>query len=295
MGLRVRTNTSSINAQRELGKSTDSMRNTMEKLASGSRINKSADDAAGLAISSSLTAKTRSMEQALRNASDGISLIQVAEGGMNEMTNILQRLRELATQAASDTIGNRERSYTNKEYVALVDEIERIANTTQFNGRNLLKGPEGNEGGEGLFTIHVGAGDGIVPNTDTIRLAVEEMKLIPAEDLELGREAEIGPLNPEEAFDRALAAEKLTKIDRALDRINTTRANLGAQQNRLGSAINNLGIQIENSKAANSRIRDVDFAAATAEYTQSRILQQAGVSVLSQANAQPEIVMNLLR
>jgi len=296
MGRRIKTNISSLNAQRQMGKSNEAMKSDMEKLASGYRINKSADDAAGMSISSNLTAKTRSMEQALRNANDGVSLIQVAEGGMNEITNILQRLRELATQAASDTIGDQERMFTNREYVGLVDEIERIANTTEFNGRKLLMGSEGNQGaGEGLFTIHVGAGDGLIPNTDTIRLNIDDMALIPAEHLNLGKEAEIGPVNVDDGFTRETAAEKLTTIDKALDRINNTRSTLGAQQSRLNSSINNLGIFIENNKAANSRIRDVDFAAITAQYTQNKILAQAGVSVLAQANNEPEMVMNLLR
>lgn len=294
MGLRIKTNIASINAQRTLMKSTDATKQSMEQLASGYRINKAADDAAGLSISSSLTAKTRSMEQAMRNANDGISLIQVAEGGMNEMTNILQRLRELATQSASDTIGNRERSFTNREYVSLVDEIDRIANNTEFNGLKLLKGSEGN-GGKDLFQIHVGAGDGLIPNTDTIKLDINDMRLNPSEDFGLGKESEIGPVDPNGDFDRVMAQEKLTKIDVALNRINSTRSTLGAQQSRINSTISNLGIQIENNKSANSRIRDVDFAAATAQHTQNKILQQAGVSVLAQANNEPEMVMTLLR
>ncbi len=294
MGLRIRTNIASVNAQRTLLKSTDATKQSMEQLASGYRINKAADDAAGLSISSNLTAKTRSMEQAMRNANDGVSLIQVAEGGMNEMTNILQRLRELATQSASDTIGNRERTFANREYVAMVDEIDRIANNTEFNGMKLLKGSAGN-GDRELFQIHVGAGDGLIPNTDTIKLDINDMKLIPSQDLNLGTGAEIGPLEMDGEFDRTQAQEKLTKIDTALDRINSTRATLGSQQSRITSTISNLGIQIENNKSANSRIRDVDFAAATAQFTQNKILQQAGISVLTQANNEPEMVMNLLR
>src|SRR5690606_25540175 len=148
----------------------------MEKLSSGQRINKSADDAAGLAISETMTGKIRSMSQAQRNANDGISLSQVAEGSMHETSNILIRMRELATQSASDTIGNLERSYTNKEYTQLVDEIDRIANTTEFNGLNLLGGSDRNDG-IGNLTIHVGAGDGLVENTDTIDIDIDSVKL----------------------------------------------------------------------------------------------------------------------
>jgi len=283
----------SVNAQRSLQGTTNSLRENMAQLSSGYRINKAADDAAGMAISNNMTGKIRSLEQATRNANDGISLVQVAEGSMNEVSNILIRLRELATQSASDTIGNAERSFTNREYTALVDEIERITNTTEFNGVKLLQGSENNTGSD-LLTIHVGAGDGVLENTDTIRLNIDEMKLDPA-DLGLGKEDEIGPLEISGDFDRTQAAEKLTVLDTALQTVATTRANLGAQQSRLQSSIANLGIQVENLKSANSRIRDVDFAGATAQFTQNRILSQAGISVLSQANAEPEAALALLR
>jgi len=295
MGLRIRTNISSITAQRSLLNATNAMRETSAQLASGFRINKAADDAAGLAISTALTARTRSLEQANRNANDGVSLIQVAEGGMNEITNILVRLRELATQAASDTIGNKERSFTNREYVALVDEIERIANTTEFNGMKLFKGAEGNADVKDLFTIHVGAGDGSVPNKDQIKIDVEQMKFNPVSDLGLGKGSEIGPLVEGGEFVRETAAAKLTVLDTALSKMASNRSYLGAQQSRMGSAINNLGIEVENLKSANSRIRDVDFASATAQFTQNRILQSAGISVLSQANSEPNAALELLR
>ena len=295
MGLRIRTNISSLTAQRSLQNSTNAMRETSAQLASGYRINKAADDAAGLAISSSMTARTKSLEQATRNANDGISLIQVAEGGMNEITNILVRLRELATQAASDTIGNKERSYTNREYVGLVDEIERIANTTEFNGLKLFKGAEGAGGAEGLFSIHVGACDASKENTDVIKIDVNNMKFDPLTDLGLGKASEIGPLVEGGEFSRATAAAKLSVLDSALSKISSNRSYLGAQQSRMGSAINNLGIEVENLKSANSRIRDVDFASASAQFTQNRILQSAGISVLSQANSEPNAALELLR
>lgn len=294
MGLRIKTNVSSINAQRNLLTTGSAMKENMAQLSSGYRINKAADDAAGLAISTNLTSKTRSLEQATRNANDGVSMVSVAEGGMNEITNILTRLRELATQAASDTVSNVERSYTNREYTLLVDEIDRIANSTEWNGMKILQGSANNVG-EDLITIHVGAGDGTAHNRDTIKLDIDAMSLIPDQDLGLGRGSEIGPVGADEEFSRATAAEKLGVIDRAMLKVSSTRATLGAQQSRLSSAVNNLGIQIENFKGANSRIRDVDFASATASFTQNKILSQAGASVLAQANQEPELVMQLLR
>ena len=293
MGLRIKTNIASLNAQRNLGLSNAASQENIAKLSSGYRINKAADDAAGLAISESLKSNIRSLDQAKRNANDGVSLVQVAEGSFNEVSNILVRLRELATQSASDTIGNKERAYTNREYVQLVDEIQRISNTANFNGIPLLGGAEGLPD-ETMFTIHVGAGDGFKPNTDTIRIGVESLK-VNVESLGLGNEAEIGPLNPEDPFSRDTAAAKLGTIDKALDTIASNRSYLGAQQSRLSSTINNLGVQIENLKSANSRIRDVDFAEETATFTQNKILQQAGMSVLAQANSAPEQALALLR
>lgn len=293
MGLRIRTNMASVNAQRNLERSTGSLQQDMEKLASGYRINKAADDAAGLAISEKMKGRIRSLGQAQRNANDGISLVQVAEGSMNEMSNILTRMRELATQSASDTVGNLERTFTNREYTQLTDEIDRIAKTTEFNGRPLLQGADAI--GASDFTLHVGAGDGTIENTDTIKLPIEVMKIDAAETLGLGRTSEIGPEEIGGDFSRETAAEKLTVIDRALESLANNRAYLGSSQNRLTSTVNNLGIQIENMKGAHSRVKDVDFAEASANFTQDRIIQQGGVSVLAQANNAPELALQLLR
>lgn len=294
MGLRIRTNDSSLRAQRHLSATSERTVNDMEQLSSGYRINKSADDAAGLAISEGLRAKIRSLRQARRNGQDGVSLVQVAEGSMNEITNILVRLRELAIQASSDTIGNTERSYVNREYTQLVDEIDRISKSTVFNGIKMLGGTEANNGLEEL-SIHIGAGDASVPNTDAIEINLEQIKINAEEVLQLGREAELGPLQPDEPFTRDVAAAKLTVLDTALGTVSSSRAFLGAKQSRLQSAVSNLDIQIENLETARSRVRDVDFAEATAAFTQDRILGQAGASVLSQANAAPELALNLLR
>jgi len=293
MGLRIRTNVASLTAQRRMGETTNNMAANMEKLSSGMRINKSADDAAGLAISETLTGKIRSLDQAKRNANDGISLIQVAEGGMNEISNILMRMRELATQASSDTIGNLERSYSNKEYTEMVKEIDRISNTAEFNGMNLLGGADANKG-VGSLTIHVGAGDGTIENTDTIDIDIDSIKLNAGEVLGLSSGAEIGPEEADGEFDRQEAANKLGVIDTAIKKIAGNRAMLGAKQSRLSSTINNLGVQVENMSTSRSRIRDVDFASATAEFTQNRILAQAGTSVLSQASAVPELALKLI-
>jgi len=293
MGLRIRTNVASLNAQRTLSQSTSALEDNITKLSSGYRINKAADDAAGLAISEGMKASIRSLDQAKRNANDGVSLVQVAEGSFNEVSNILVRLRELATQAASDTIGNKERSFANREYVQLVNEIQRISNTSQFNGWPLLGGQEALPDSS-MFTIHVGMGTGTKENTDTLRIGVENLK-VDVNVLGLGTDAEVGPVAPDDPFDRDTAARKLETIDNALQIVASNRSYLGAQQSRLNSTINNLGVQIENLKSANSRIRDVDFAAETASLTQNRILQQAGMSVLAQANSGPEIALALLR
>jgi flagellin len=294
MGLRIKTNVPSLNAQRRLGNTTKDMQENMEKLSSGFRINKAADDAAGLAISETLTANIRSLGQAKRNANDGISMIQVAEGSMNEIGNVLIRMRELATQAASDTIGDLERSYTNREYTQLVDEIDRIANSTEFNGVKLLGGEDANDGLSNV-TIHVGAGDGTTENTDTIEMNIEDIKLNATDVLGLGKGAEIGPEEADGSFDRETAAEKLTVIDDAIKKVAGNRATLGAKQSRLNSTINNLSIQVENMSTSRSRIRDVDFASETAKFSQNRILSQAGSSVLAQAGSIPELALGLLR
>jgi flagellin len=276
------------------------MHENMEKLSSGYRINKSADDAAGLAISDTLNGKVRSLDQAKRNANDGVSVIQVAEGSMNEITNILVRMRELATQSASDTISNLERSYANKEYTQLVDEIDRITNSTEFNGLQLLKGKDANPSIEDQFTIHIGAGNGVTNNTDTISIDLDGIKIDARETLGLNGESEIGPSEVPEngqsgGFSRTTAAEKLNTIDNAIKKVAANRAELGAKQSRLGSTINNLGIQIENFSTSKSRIKDVDFADETAKFTQNNILSQAGASILTQANSQPNMALGLLQ
>ena len=296
MGLRIRTNMASLRATRHMAETTSELETSMENLSSGFRINKAADDAAGLAISEKLEAKIRSAGQAKRNANDGVSMIQVAEGSFSEITNILVRLRELAIQASSDTISNQERSFSNKEYTQLVHEIDRIANSTEFNGRHLLKGPEENDDFDDL-AIHVGVGDASLPNVDDIKLNIKEIKVDLEEEPSLGTESEVGPKDAEDLadFSRAQAAEKIDKIDTHLRLVATKRAYLGSKQNRLQSTIRNIGVHMENMTSSQSQIRNTDFAYETANLTQLQILQNAGVSTQSQANKWPELVMTLLR
>ncbi len=292
MGLRINTNVSSLISQRHLERNHNSLAQNFERMSSGLRINKSSDDAAGLAVSESIRAKVRGFNQARRNANDAISMVQIAEGGMNELGNMLIRLRELTVQSASDTLGETERGFLNREYVQLVDEVDRIVGTTEFNGLKLFKSEDVND-----FVIQVGV-NGTEPeeNLDTISINLDGLKFS-SEDLELGKGAEIGPENddPTGGPDRETIASRLVNIDNALTRMASERATLGSVQSRLQSAINNLSISTENQETARSRIIDTDFAAETATMTQNRILTQAGLSVLSQANLAPEMALTLLR
>jgi flagellin len=276
MGLRINTNIQSLIAQRNLGISNMKQQSSLEKISSGTRIAKAADDAAGLAISSKMTADIRSLRQDNRNANDGISLVQVAEGGMNEVGNILTRFRELSIQAASDTIGDKERGFINKEVLQLRSEIDRISQTTEFNGRNLLNG-QGDK-----LEIQVGLNNS--PEHD--RFVFDTQKLNTSASA-LG----VADVNTET---KTAAQENLTKIDKAIEMLSGNRAEVGALQNRLGSSISNLSIYEENLSAANSRIKDVDVAAETSELTKANILSQAGVSVLSQANNNSQSALKLL-
>lgn len=266
MGLRINTNVASVNAQRSLRQTRLSLDKSLERLSSGSRINRAGDDAAGLAISESLKAQVRGMKQAERNAQDGISMVQVAEGGLTEISNIMIRLRELSVQAASDTIGASERRFLNVEYEALLSEIDRISNSTEFNRVPLLNG------GGGVIDIQVGVG-----NNPTIDRITFDPSATNVSATALG-------LNLTSVLDKNSAQASLSFIDKAIQGVSSIRADFGAMQNRLQSTINNAGIAIENLSAANSRIRDTDMAEETAELTKQNILAQAGTSVLAQAN-----------
>lgn len=306
MGLRIQTNIQSINAQRQLGLSTQRLNSHMEKLSSGYRINKAADDAAGLAISESLRSEVRGLQQARRNAQDGISLVQTAEGSLNEITNIISRLRELSVQSASDTIGPVERGFLQKEFSALKNEIDRIANSSDFNGTKLLVGenqlPEEMQrnGNTPPLEIQVGSdwnpltdGREVQNPTNIIRIELQDLNALTDGPSSLN----IGSADSPEGTridTKEMAQMSMERLDDALEKVNSYRATLGAVQNRLQSSVNNLGIRIENLDAAKSRIKDADFAEETAGMTQQQILQQAGVAVLSQSNQLPQLALKLL-
>lgn len=309
MGLRIRTNIASLNAQRRVGMSTDALGSSANKLASGERINKAADDAAGLAISENLRADVRSLNQARRNANDGVSLVQTAEGGLMETTNMLTRLRELAVQSASDTVGNTERGFLNQEYQALTNEIDRIANSTEFNGTRLLVGAtemadDLKESGGNPFPLEIQVSKDYYKNEDALDKAnpVNIIK-IDLDHLNSYSKGE-NSLQLNEAIDgseltgvdtKQSSQMSISRLDTAITKVNEYRAYLGSIQNRLGSTIANLGVQTENLDTARSRIRDTDFAAETAEYTKTKILQQSGIATLSQANQQPQVALQLLQ
>ena len=276
MGLRINTNIASISAQRALGITKQNLDSNLRKMASGERITRASDDAAGLAISEKLKAHIRGIRQAKRNADDGISLIQTAEGALNEVSSIVIRLRELSIQAASDTVGDTERGFTNIEFQNLLEEIQRISKGTEFNGRKLL------DGTGGLVEVQVGIHND--PTQDRIKFDSSETDAT-LEAIGLLGEA----CNTKEG-----AQLSLSKLDEALVKINGNRANLGALQNRLVSAGNTIAITEENFSAANSRIRDVDVASETADMAKNNILAQAGVSVLAQANQTPNFALKLL-
>ncbi len=276
MGLRISTNTQSLRAQNAMSKVETQKSDSLAKLSSGTRINKAGDDAAGLAISEKLKANIRGTQQATRNAGDGISMIQTAEGGLNEVSNVLIRLRELSVQAASDTIGDQERKFADLEFQHLSQEVERIATSTQFNGKDLLSG----QGDAMDFQI------GIMNDPKNDRLSYKPQDSS-ARVADLGIEG-LGVQTKENA------QENLEKIDMAINGVNGNRASLGALQNRLQSTISNLEVRTENLAAANSRIRDTDVAAESAELAKANILSAASTSVLAQANNSGSAALKLI-
>lgn len=277
MGLRIGTNVTALNAQKALWGTKNSMDRAMARLSSGSRINKASDDAAGLAISENLKAQIRGNKQANRNAQDGISMIQTAEGSLGEVGNMLIRLRELGVQAASDTIGDKERSLANVEYAQLLEEIDRITGSTEFNGTPLLSGT----GGTLDFQI------GVKNSPDFDRISFDAAAA-DAGTMALG-------LNLSNVLDKTSAQESLSQVDFAISYVNQLRAGFGAIQNRLNSTVENLQTSVENLSAANSRIRDADIADESTELSKQNILLQAGTAVLAQANQQPTLALQLLK
>lgn len=276
MGFRINTNVPSISAQRSLKKSNSELGEVFSKLGSGQRINKASDDAAGLAISEKLKANIRSAKQADRNANDGISMVQVAEGGLNETQNILTRLRELAIQSASDTVGEAERGFTDLEYQNLIQELERISQTTEFNGIKLLNGE-----GERL-EFQIGTGEDAFQNRIVYDVGQINSRASSLEIDGLSVKSKEG------------AQGSLNVLDKAIETVSGQRAVLGALQNRMQSTSRNLQNTVENLSAANSRIRDVDYAEATAVQAKNQILNSAGTSVLAQANMNGQNALKLI-
>lgn len=276
MGMRVTTNLAAINAQRNLIGSQRVMNKSMGQLASGSRINIAADDAAGLAISERLKAQLRSGAQAQRNANDGISMVQTAEGGLNEIGNIVTRLRELSIQASSDTVGDVERGFLDKEVQQLKSEVQRIANVTTWGKTKLL------DGSSPVFDFQVG----VFANPEEDRISFDAASNV----------ATLDALNLADLdyHGKEGAQAALVQLDDAQTMVNGMRANLGALQNRLTSTVDNLGVLQENMAAANSRIRDTDVAAASSEMTRNNILLQAGTATLAQANQVNQLALKLL-
>lgn len=276
MALRITTNMASINAQRALTKSQTNINTSFAQLSSGERITKAADDAAGLSISDTLRSHIKGFQQAQRNTQDAMSMAQTAEGGLNEISNILIRMRELGVQAASDTVGEAERSFINLEVSQLKDEAQRIAKATRFGNIHLL------DGSADTFDFQVDIG-----NDDfNDRITFEAGKQVATTDV-LG-------IDSFDFSQKSGAKGALTTIEDALHKVNGYRATLGAIQNRLISADSNLGVSIENISAANSRVRDTDIAQSTAELTRNNILLNASTAVLAQANAQPSMALKLL-
>ena len=274
MGLRVNTNIASLSAQRALANVTSKLNSSFRRLSTGLRITTAADDAAGLAISERLRAQIRSLDQAQRNTNDGISLAQTAEGALDEVNNILIRLRELSIQSANGTVSNADKNTLQEEFVALRDEINRIGLSTEFSNIKLL------DGSSSVVVFHIGAGNVAAVNQISVSL-----------DPVLSTSLALNTLDIGSGGDQSLA---IAQIDSAINTVSSLRGTLGAVQNRLNFTIRNLAVQAENITAFNSRIRDVDVAFETARLTRNSILQQAAIAILAQANLQPQAALALL-
>ena len=275
MPLVVNTNVASINAQRNLDNSTNALQGSVARLSSGLRITKASDDAAGLGISETLRAQIRSINQASRNANDGISLLQVADGGAANIGNLLARLRELAAQSASGILGSTERSFLDQEFVALRSEIDRISSVTEFNNVKLLSGS-----GNDSLSIQIGFRSS---SNDTLSLSLNDLTTSAL------------ALTSTNVSTSASALTALASIDSAISAVASARATIGSLQNRIDAAVQNLAVANENITAAESRIRDADIAFETAVFTRNQILVQAGTSILAQANLLPQNALALLQ
>lgn len=307
MALTIKTNTAALMTRRQLDNSTNELKDSMGKLASGYRVNKSADDAAGLAVAERIRARVRSLGVAKRNASDAVSYVQTAEGALNEMSSLLIRMRELTSQAASDTIGNRERSFLDKEFQQIRQEVQRTVDITEFNGTKVLVPKEEAD----KIQIFVGASnrgvdvEGNIPEYDegedpdvlTIDMSLlnevsESLETITQDEISIvpdspdGGATELGGTG---------TSDLISRIDNSINTVSGMRATFGAFQSRIEATMRNIDVSSENLQAARSRIVDADYAAETARFTRAKILSQAGLSVQSHANTLPEMVVALLR
>ncbi len=280
----INTNMMSLNSQRALNMSQNSMQTSLERLSSGLRINRAKDDAAGLAISERMSAQIRGLEQANRNGLDGISLMQTAEGALDEVGNMLQRMRELAVQSANGTVGVADKASLDDEYQELRQEIDRVIDSTDFNGVPLL-------GSTQSLTLQIGYRAGSA-NSYTIVVSTIDLASAGLANGGISFMLLSGGSNTISTASKALL--RLSKLDAAIDQITQKRADFGAKQNRIESTLRNNANTIENQSAARSRIRDADFARETANLTRSQILQQAGTAMLAQANQLPQNVLQLL-
>ena len=274
MGLRINTNVASLSAQRNLYRASEQLGKSFGRLSSGLRISRASDDAAGLAISERMRAQVRGLQQAQRNANDGISLVQTAEGALEEINGILIRLRELAVQSATGTLSSTDRTTLDSEFQDLVAEIDRIASNSTFNGTELLTGSTS-------LSIRVGTGT----NSTVDSIAISTATVL----------ATSLTLDSANISSSGGADSAITNIDAAITQVSSVRGTFGAASNRLEASIRDLGASIENLAAAESRIRDVDVAAETANLTKTSIMQQAAISVLAQANVQPQSALTLLQ
>jgi flagellin len=277
----INTNVNALIARNAGTVNDRSLTNAMQQLSTGKRINSAADDAAGLAISNKMTSAIRGLDQAVRNANDSISMLQVAEGATVEMTNMLQRMRELAVASASDTNGSAERSYLNDEFTALQAEIDRIGGNTQWNGTNLTDGTIGN--GSGAVTFQVGANA-----SQTIGFTFNELK----SDTATGK---MSAISGDSISVQTAANAAISNLDSAIKALNGERSSMGAMINRLTYAADSLANTSVNQAAARSRILDADYASTTTELARTQIIQQASTAMLAQANQQAQSVLSLLK
>jgi flagellin len=275
----INTNIKSLVSQNAIAKNNRELTNAMQQLSTGKRINSASDDAAGLAISSRMTAQIKGLDQAIRNGNDAVSMMQTTEGAMIEMTNMLQRMRELAVQSSNDTYSDVDRGFLDIEYQHLIEEIDRISTDTQWNGMNVLDGTAGTNA-DGKLDFQVGASEG---------------QIISHTIADLSTDGSLDMIGGTDILDRDNAGDAITQVDDALHVINSERAGIGAIVNRINYAVDNLANVSLNTSASRSRIMDADYAKASSELARSQIVQQAATAMLAQANQQPQTVMQLLQ